>query len=191
MRLLPPPHHLPPLYSPTCTRRDHSDTPLSDQGSSPAAKDASLDRSRERAATSPPAPALQSSPPAPALQSSPEVIANAFAVPARRASTERSTGSTERSTERRTSSERLRSPRDTAADAAADARAGFFANKYAVEARSAPGQPRAAAGQDELAAYVAEVDACIGRIDTVEADMERQPKVAARRHSEIEVRGRA
>ena len=96
--------------------------------------------------------------PAPVLESSPEVIANAFAVPARRGS-----------------SERLGSPRDRSGDAAA----GVFANKYALE----PGRQG-----DEVAAYLAEVDACVGRIDTLEADMERQPRVAARRHSEIEVR---
>ncbi|XP_043191291.1 dystrophin-like [Amphibalanus amphitrite] len=93
-----------------------------------------------------------------ALESSPEVIANQFAVSARRSS-----------------SDRMRSsPADRTSGA------GVLANRYAVEG------PAPAAGQDEVAAYVAEVDACIGRIDAVEADMERQPKVAARRHSEIE-----
>ncbi|XP_043236251.1 dystrophin-like isoform X9 [Amphibalanus amphitrite] len=93
-----------------------------------------------------------------ALESSPEVIANQFAVSARRSS-----------------SDRMRSsPADRTSGA------GVLANRYAVEGPAPP------AGQDEVAAYVAEVDACIGRIDAVEADMERQPKVAARRHSEIE-----
>ncbi|XP_037079337.1 dystrophin-like [Pollicipes pollicipes] len=134
----------------------HDKVQESSRATSNASKHAPTKPSRERSEYQ----SLDATPP-----ESSSVIANSFAMSARGGSPAR-----------RASAERGRSPGQAEGD--------VFANKYATE--GPPAGRRRTPERDEVPAYVAELDAVIARIDAVEAGMERQPRVAARRHSEIE-----